>query len=160
MKSYFTAKSLAKYSQHISGLEKKLRELQAQVQYSCEIGGDVWHDNASYEHLVEDIRVADRRLNEAHLLLRNIKLISYPASVDKVVIGCEVKFSVDGEKKSFEIVAHGDEDFTLNRILYEAPIALALMGHSIRENYEVNLVGKTKRIEIEEVKTLSWTNSK
>ncbi|MBC8500323.1 MAG: GreA/GreB family elongation factor [Nanoarchaeota archaeon] len=155
MPTYFTKQGLDNYKEYLEGLENRLKELQLQVGVVTE-GTNTWHDNAGYDHLVMDIRVADIRLNEAMAPIRNIELVTYPSSVDHVMIGSEVAFSIDGQVNTYEIVGYGEDDFDKFRILYNAPIIQKLMGHKKGDKYEAEFMGEKQEIEVLDVKPLSW----
>jgi len=157
MTIYFTKESLGEYKKTVTGLENKLRKIQATSQEVVE-SGDCWHDNAGYDLLIEDLRVQNRRLNDAHKLLNEAKIIEYPSSVDEtVVIGTRATISLDGVRREYEIVAYGDEDGK-TRILYSSPIAAALIGHKIDGDFEANINGKLREIEILKIEPLKKNN--
>ena len=82
---------MAKLCKEIKNLEKKLQELQEQTAYVTEVGGDQYHDNASYELLVIDVRGMDFRLTNAHRCLNQAVLVEPPTRFDNVAIGTRVK---------------------------------------------------------------------
>src|SRR3989344_6269118 len=109
-KFYFTRRGLAKLHKEIESLEKKLQDLQSQTAHVAEVGGDQWHDNASYDLLVIDIRGMDRRLSDAHEVLNKVTLVGPPINFDKVTIGTRVKIVRDGQEAIWEIVGFGESD--------------------------------------------------
>jgi transcription elongation GreA/GreB family factor len=155
MPTYFTEKGFENYRIGVSNLESKLKNLLSQTQEAAELGGDAWHDNASYEHLMEDIHMSESRLKMAKELLKNVKIIRYPDCVDKVVLGCEIKLLMDGIEKQYEIIAYGESDGDNKKVLYDAPISRVLMGHSLGDKICSVLGDKKREIEILDLKPLS-----
>jgi len=154
MVTYFTRNGLQRYKKHISELEKKLRDVESQTQESIDSGGDCWHDNAGYEQIIQDLRVRDARLIEAYKLLKEAELVEYPTSVDRVVLGTKVQFYMDEEEKTYEIVAHGDDNIEKKRILYASPIARQLLDHKVDDYFKAQIGGKIREIEIISIEPL------
>jgi len=94
----FTRRGLDKLRGEIEELENRLKELQSQTAHVAEIGGDQWHDNASYDILVIDIRGVDRRLNDAHQQLNQAMIVDPPKNFDVVSIGTRVKIDRDNKE--------------------------------------------------------------
>ncbi len=147
-KYYFTRKGLEKLRTQIANLEKKLRDLQSQSAYVAEVGGDQWHDNASYEHLVIDLRGIDKRLNDAHDCLNQAIIVDPPTRFDQVSIGTRVKIVRDGMEVEWNIVGFGESDSTMNMIAYNTPLASLIMGKRKGEVIIGKIAGREVEIEI------------
>jgi len=150
-KFYFTRRGLAKLHTEIEGLEKRLQDLQSQTAHVAEVGGDQWHDNASYESLVIDIRGIDWRLTEAHRALNKAVLVEPPTNFDKVAIGTNVKIVRDGEEMVWEIVGFGESDSAYKMIAYNTPLASLIMGKRKGEVVNGTIAGRKTEIEILEI---------
>ena len=150
-KFYFTRNGLAKLHKGIEELERKLKELQSQTAHIAEAGGDQWHDNASYDSLVIDIRGMDRRLSDAHQCLNQATLIESQTKFDKVTIGTRVKIVRDGEEMIFEIVGFGESDPDCDMLAYNTPLASLIMGKRKSEIVDGTVAGKRTEIEILEI---------
>lgn len=148
---YFTRRGLAKLYKEIEELEKKLHELQSQTAHVAEVGGDQYHDNASYELLVIDIRGMDYRLTDAHRCLNQAVLVAPPTSFDKVTIGTRVKIVRDGEEMTWEIVGFGESDSDRNMLAYNTPLASLVMGKCRSEVVSGTIAGRQTEIEILEI---------
>lgn len=148
MTRYFTAEGMKNYQMRIDKLESSLSSLESRVQDVCETGGDVWHDNASYDYLTNDIRMTDKRLNDAMRLLRDTKIITYATHFDQVLLGSRVGIDLDGVEENYDIVAYGEEDSDNNKILYESPLAKSLMFHKIGDEFEFSFGDKKQKIKI------------
>lgn len=150
-KFYFTRRGLTKLHKEIEELEKKLQELQSQTAYVAEVGGDQYHDNASYEMLVIDIRGMDRRLSDAHRCLNQAVLVAPPMSFERVNIGTRVKIVRDGEEMIREIVGFGESDPDRNMLAYNTPLASLIMGKRKGEVVSGRIAGRQTEIEILEI---------
>lgn len=150
-KFYFTKRGLAKLHREIEELEKKLRDLQSQTAYVAEVGGDQWHDNASYESLVIDIRGIDHHLSYMHQELRNAVIVEPPTTFDRVTIGTRVKIVCDGEEMTWEIVGFGESNLDNNMLAYNTPLALLFMGKRKGEVVTGTIAGRKTKIEILEI---------
>lgn len=150
-KLYFTRQGLEKLKREIRELTKKLEDLQSQTAYVAEVGGDQYHDNASYEMLVIDIRGIDRRLTDAHHCLNQAVIIEAPSNADRVMIGTRVRIIRDGKEAIWEIVGFGESDPNRKLLAYNTPIALVMMGRSEGEVVSDTIAGKKTEIEILEI---------
>ena len=147
-KFYFTRRGIAKLHRAIQELEKKLQDLQSETAHVAEVGGDQWHDNASYDLLVIDIRGMDRRLSDAHEALNKATLVDPPTNFDKVTIGTRVKIVRDGQEMTLEIVGFGESDPDNNMLAYNTPIAILIMGKRKGEVVSGTIAGRQTEIDI------------
>lgn len=150
-KFYFTRRGFVKLQREIEELERKLQDLQSQTAYVAEVGGDQYHDNASYEMLVIDIRGIDRRLADAHQCLNQAVLIEPSTSFDKVTIGTHIKIVRDGIEMTLEIVGFGESEPERDMIAYNTPLASLIMGKRKGEMVNGIIAGKQTEIEILEI---------
>lgn len=150
-KFYFTRRGLSKLHREIENLEKKLQDLQSQTAHVAEVGGDQWHDNASYDLLVIDIRGMDRRLSDAHQALNNAILVESPTNFDKVTISTRVRIIRDGEEMTWEIVGFGESDPDNDMLAYNTPLASLIMGKRKGEVVTGTIAGRQTEIEILEI---------
>ena len=151
---YFSREGYLNHLDRIGDLEKEVKKIQAGTQDASENGGNTWHDNASYEFLLQRLRVADKMLTDAQHLKNEATMVEYPKSVSSVVLGCVVDFDMDGHDKSYKIIGYGESDPNNNRILYDSPIGMALIGKSVGDYFTVNIVDKVREIEIIDIKPL------
>lgn len=150
-KFYFTRRGLTKLHKEIEQLENKLKELQSQTAYVAEVGGDQYHDNASYEMLTIDIRGMDHRLSDAHQCLNQAILIEPPMNFDKVTIGTRVRIVRDGDETTWEIVGFGESDPDRKMLAYNTPLASLVMGKRKGEVVSGVIAGRKTEIEILEI---------
>ncbi|MEK7527283.1 MAG: GreA/GreB family elongation factor [Patescibacteria group bacterium] len=150
-KLYFTRRGWNKLQREKDELNKKLNRLQAQTAYVAEVGGDQYHDNASYDLLVIDIRGVDWRLTEAHCCLNQAVIVEPPSNADRVVIGTRVKIMRDGEETTWEIVGFGESDSDRGLLAYNTPVASLLMGKREGAVISDTIAGRKTKIEIIEI---------
>lgn len=150
-KLYFTNRGLSKLRKEIEALEKALQDLQAQVAHVAEVGGNQWHDNASYDALVIDIRGADWRLGQAMQSLKQAVLVGPPVNFDHVVIGARVKLLRDGQEMTFEVAGYGEFDEELDLIAYNTPLVSPIMGKAAGETVTCYIAGKKTELKILEI---------
>lgn len=155
MANYFTRKGLEAYRAQVVKLEERLADLQFQLGVACSSAGNTFHDNAAYDHLCEDIRVADQRLNDAHKVLRDITIFTPPKEVTRVVLGSRVRVVIDGKEETIDIVGYGEGDTSKNRILYEAPLAQAMMLKFPGQEVNLKVGDLEQRVTIVKVSPLS-----
>lgn len=155
MPIYFTKQGYENHLKRISELENRLKYLQSGVQDALEVGGNLWHDNFSYENLVRDIEMADKRLNEAYSISNEAEVVSYPTSVDSVVLGCKVTILLGNEEKTYDIVSFGEEDILKNKINYTSPLVQQMFGKKIGDIIQKTIKGKKEDIEILDLKPLN-----
>jgi transcription elongation factor GreA len=150
-KFYFTRRGLNKLHKEIDRLEKKLKELQSQTAYVAEVGGDQYHDNASYEMLTIDIRGMDRRLSDAYRCLKQAILIDPPINFDKVTIGTYVRIVQNGEETTWEIGGFGESDPDRNILAYNTPLASLIIGKRKGEVVSGIIAGRQIEIKVLEI---------
>lgn len=150
-KLYFTRKGLQKLHDEIAEFEKRVKGLQSQSAEVAETGGNAWHDNASYDNLVIQLRGADQRLADAHKAMNRAVIVDPPSTLDRVTIGTRVKIRRDGEEEEWEIAGYGESDFEHNIIAYNTPLAILLMKKQ-RGDKTQGIIGEKKaQIEICEI---------
>lgn len=147
-KLYCTKHGLAKLRQEIDRLTRELEHLESQTAHVAEVGGNQYHDNASYEALVIDIRGVDHRLKEAHDHLNRAVLVESPSTTDRVAIGTRVTIRRDGETETWEIVGFGESDPDRKWLAYNTPLASLLAGKRKGDVISGVIGGKQTKIEI------------
>jgi transcription elongation factor GreA len=150
-KFYFTRYGLTKLHREIEDLEKKIRSLQSQIAYVADVGGDQYHDNASYEMLVIDIRGMDHQLSDLHQVLNNAILVEPPTNFDKVTIGTRARIIRDDKEMTWEIVGFGESDPDNGMLAYNTPLASLIMGKRKGEVVSGTIAGRKTEIEILEI---------
>jgi len=144
----FTEKGFQKLQLEIESLEKKLRKVQAQTAEAAEIGGNQWHDNASYDNIVIETRGLDSRLSKAHETLNKAQVVATPSRSDLVAIGTSVTIKLRGKIKTWEIAGFGESDPDARIISYNTPLASILMGKKKGDIAYGKIGGSETKIEI------------
>ena len=145
---YFTKRGINLLRRKIHILETELERLQSQVGDAAETGGNQWHDNASYEALVIDIRGVDRQLSDAHKLLNQADVVGPPHDAHGIDIGIEATISVDGQEKTVIIGGHGESDPDGGILAYDAPMGNVLLGKGAGETAILQIGGRKVHIGI------------
>lgn len=148
-----TPRGLEGFRAKIGLLEKKVKEIQSKVSEVTTQAAETFHDNAPYDTLVEELRLFNSLLGEAHDDLNNAKIQEYPRDPNPVRVsyGTRVQFLRDGEFFDFRIVGYGDSDPKQDRIVYDAPIAVTLRGHYEGDSFIANIRGEKTRIVIKKI---------
>lgn len=125
---YVTEEGFRAMKKKVDELEKELRRLQSQTADAAEVGGNQYHDNASYEFLLIQIRTADRRLSEVVHELNGVQVVQIPRAPDRVQIGTTVELLRNGVPETLHIVGYGEGNWERKRISYGAPLARLIIG--------------------------------
>ena len=148
---YFTRHGFDKLRRETAEVEARLQEIQGETASVAEFGGDQWHDNAGYDHLVIDIRGLDRRLSDMRRLLEQAIIVETPTNLDRVAIGTCVKIRRNGTKTELEITGFGESEPGRNALAYNTPLATLIIGKRIGEITKGVIAGKETEIEILEI---------
>lgn len=151
---YFTRDGHRRYTEKVNVLEAKLNELTGKNAEALE-QGNTWHDNFAWEQLQREIGQANHHLRELRRPLAQVRIVEYPTSVDSIVLGSEVDVEQDGKRYTYQIVAYGDDDFESDKILYDTPLAQAIMGKRKDALFTVKIVGRDIRICILDVRPIA-----
>lgn len=147
-KLYFTRRGLEKFKREIKELTKKLENLQSQTTYVAEVGGDQYHDNASYEMLVIDIRGINSKITEMYRCLNQAIIVEPPNTVKRVAIGTSARIIKNGEESTWEIVGFGESDPEHKLIAYNTPLASLIIGKNKGEIINGIISDRQTKIEI------------
>lgn len=145
---YFTKNGLKKLKKEIDKLTKKIVELQSQTAYVAEVGGNQYHDNASYEMLTIDIRGIDHRISEAYHCLNKAVLVEAPENTERVSIGTRVNILENEREEIWEIAGFGESDMSRKIVAYNTPLASLLIGKHEGDIIKGIIAGKHTTIEI------------
>ncbi len=125
---YFTKRGMKLYGERIRQLRDDLREEMAKTANVCEVGGDDWHDNFSFDENQRQIERLSRMISEAEKVLVGAKLVELPENPTKIGLGCKAQMIVNGQNKTWYILGHGESDPKSNIMAYNAPFALEITG--------------------------------
>ena len=156
-KLYFTKKGADRITRQKLELMDKLKATQAQKGEAAIVGGNQWHDNFSFEQLTRDEDMINKQIAQVNEKIgRMVVLDEAPKDTDKLRIGHLVVLDVEGETR--EYVVGGFEDSEPNEvppvISYLAPLVSKLIGKEVGESVVVELGGRRKTVEIQEIRML------
>jgi len=103
---------------------------------------------------IKEIRIAEMKLSEIRHRIINAQIIDYDSNSSLAHIGTWVTYSVEGKINMVCIVAYGEEDKLSNRILYKTPLARALLGHKVGEEYAFILNNKEMHFKILQINNI------
>lgn len=154
-----TSTGYANQRRRIGELESRVRQIQSQVGEVTTQSSETWHDNAPYSILVEELRVANTRLGEAHEYLQGYHIQEYPTTLDEPVVqyGTRVTMRMDDQPVSFSIVGFGDDDIDNGHILYTCPLAKVLMRKRKGDRFVAEVNRASHRFQIDGVFPLGKT---
>lgn len=125
-------------------VREKIREVQSQKGEAAEVGGNAWHDNFSFESLVEQERVLQAELVRLNTEFESLKIIGEPIGTNTLQIGhlATIEFE-NGSTAEYEVVGYGEGDMKAKpaKIVYQAPIIKDLFGCTVDTEAEVILPG-------------------
>lgn len=70
-----TREKFEKLKDDIKDLESRLKNILSQKRYAFEVGGDGWHDNASFEDLMRQEQMMRSRTSKLKSLLNEVEVI-------------------------------------------------------------------------------------
>jgi len=141
MSKLMTTVGYANCVARVRDIETEVRKIQSQVGEVTTQSNETWHDNAPYSILVEELRLANIRLNEAHKFLGEHEIREYPTilSEPRVQYGTVVSLAMDGVGREFYIVGYGEDDFDKGKIVYACPLARVLIGRLMGERFNADI---------------------
>ena len=102
---------------------------------AIESGGGM-HDNAAYEHALQDERLLLRRITELESVIASAQILTSPNATDTVRVGHRVKARDMESDMPYEITIVGYMDTNLDRkwVSYQAPLAASFVGKKVGDN--------------------------
>lgn len=153
-KVYVTREGADRLRKQRDELRQQLKDTQAQKGEAAEVGGNVWHDNFSFEDLSRREDMLNHQLRTIGEVLSSISIVDEkPKDTNRLRIGHVAVLDIDGEEKTFLIGGYGDSDLSTTPavISYDAPLVRGLIGKGEGDSINVNIGGKRKTIEIIEI---------
>lgn len=97
------------------------------------VSGGGMHDNAAYEHALQDERILSRRIAELEQVISGAQIIAQPIQIDSVQVGHRVVSRDLNTDSPYEITICGYMDTDLNRkwCSYQAPLAASFIGKRV-----------------------------
>lgn len=133
----------------------RLKEVQGKKGEAAEVGGNVWHDNFSFEDLCRQEMMLNKRISDASLQISRAELVESPINDKFLQIGHIASFEFDdGEEREYEIAGYGESDLnaTPPKLEYLAPIVRKFVGTEVDTTAKVEIGRKIRQITLIEIK--------
>ena len=152
MSCFITKKSLIRYINDLQRREEKLSNIGKDIGEATSSGHETWHDNAQYDIAINEFKIHNRLLEEAYRDIKDVNVMTYPNTVGNLVIlGSRVIFLRDNIKFDFKIVGFGDGNIEKSRLYYQTPLAKALLGHRVGDEFDAVVNNKISSFIIKDV---------
>lgn len=133
----------------------QLKETQGKKGEAAEVGGNVWHDNFSFEDLCRQEMMLNKRIADISAQISRSEFVEGPVGNQFLQIGhiALLEFD-DGEEREYEISGFGETDLNANppKVEYLAPIVRKFVGAEIDTSADVEIGGKVRKITLVEIK--------
>jgi len=146
-----TEKGYKKLQEEIKRTEEELKKVLFAKGEAAEVGGNVWHDNFSFEQLVREEYVLSKKIQELKQKLSNAEIVKMSDLKDTGVARLGSKIIVeyeDGKQKEFIISDPEITDPSKGIISYQSPIGKALLGVKEGDERKYIVGGKVFKIKI------------
>jgi len=101
----------------------------------------------SHTKYIQEVQILEKELIEP-------QVTTYPRRVTEVCIGCTVNILMNGEKRQYDILGYGETDWKNNQLAYTAPLVIGILGKKPGYIGEIQLCGRSQKVEIVEVSPL------
>jgi len=133
----------------------QLKETQGKKGEAAEVGGNVWHDNFSFEDLCRQEMMINKRISDISAQISRAEFVEDPVGDQILQIGhiAMLEFD-DGEEREYEISGFGETDLNANppKVEYLAPIVRKFIGTEIDTSADVEIGGKVRKITLVKIK--------
>ncbi|MBI2170887.1 MAG: GreA/GreB family elongation factor [Chloroflexi bacterium] len=147
-----TPAGMRRLRERVVALEVRLVSITQQKGEAAEVGGNVWHDNFSFEQLQRDEAMVLRQLEEARTVLKRARVVEVPAAATDVRLGTRVRIRLDdGREQLVTIGGYGDSDPSIGVISCMAPLGRCLLGAVTGDVRQFNAGGRERRVEVLEL---------
>ncbi len=126
-----TSEGLEKLKSELTELvEVRRPEVVSRIKTAKELGD--LSENAEYVSAKEEQSFIEGRIQEIEQTLKHAK-VADTHSVGTIGVGSTVKFEVEGDEDSFEIVGATESDPAKGKISIDSPVGRALLGHKVKD---------------------------
>ena len=149
-----TKEGYNKLIQRKRDLFEKLKEVQSKKGEAAEVGGNVWHDNFSFEELCRQETMFNKRIADLSTQINNIESVEAPFGNEFLQIGhIAVLLLDDKEERQYEIAGFGETDLNANppKVEYLAPIVKNFISKEVNTTAKVEIGGKARQITLVEI---------
>ncbi|MBI3952495.1 MAG: hypothetical protein HY336_00895 [Candidatus Doudnabacteria bacterium] len=133
----------------------KLKATQGQKGEAAEVGGNVWHDNFTFEQLMRDEDMINAQIAEVNRKIGQMVVIDQPPeSTDKLRIGHMALVSIEGELREYLVGGFEDSEPTASPpvISYLAPLIQPFIGKEEGHSVKIDVGGKRKQVTLERIR--------
>jgi len=155
MAYYLTETGMRNLGGEIQALEKTVRSLESKIHETAESCGDLYHDNPSLNRLHQEIGMFKNKLIEKYKVIREGRIITYPKTVDSVCLGSKVTIEKNNGQFAYSIMGYGEADLDNNQIIYDSPLAQAIIGAKTGQLVDFRINGNSSKIKILKVEPLN-----
>ena len=134
-KQYLTKEKFKELQEELKNLETvKRKEVAEKLEYSRSLGD--LSENAEYHDARSQQAEIESRINYLTELLKNVEIVK-PHNTGVAEIGSTVTIKKKGgsEKVTYQIVSSEEADISQNKISYESPLGIAMLGKSKKEDF-------------------------
>jgi|SRR5581483_7069323 len=149
-----TREGLARLEARLADLEERLSTVVASKAEAAEVGGNQWHDNASFEEAERTERLLRRQISDLKARMARLTVVDErPPSADSVGIGSRVVVQYDdGTAREFHIRGQGESDPEAGVIAYDTPLAQAIMGATVGTVATFIVGRRVHRVSVESIR--------
>lgn len=136
-----TKTTFKRLEKELEQVRTKSKELMQGTGKESSGDADPYHDNAARDKAKEDLRVLDDWERTLLNYLSRVEIIKPRKDISKAGIGNEIdiKFIPDTQVETFTILGPADTGTRKGEwISYESPLALAVIGHCVNEELQMN----------------------
>ena len=124
--------------QQIANFEQELKQVRIDKNNAYHACGDDKLANPNFHKLEQDERILEERIHDIQHAYKTAELIKFDErNTEKVDIGSIVKCSFEytdfTEEEIYEIVGYGESNIEENKLFYDTPVAMKLIGLKIGE---------------------------
>ena len=150
MVQYFTKQGLQKLKDELKELKtvenKKIIKLIAEAAAF----GDL-KENSAYHDARDKMAWLRQRVAELEGAI-NEAVIHEKSESGAIQVGSYIKLLFGGEKEEYEIVAPGEADILKNKLSYQSPLGVYLMGRTVGGEFDFEINGKKIKVKVLEIK--------
>lgn len=119
--------------QQIASLEQEMKQVRIDKNNAYHACGDDKLANPNFHKLEQDERILEERIHEIQHVYKTAEFIKFDErNTEKVDIGSIVKCSFEytdfTEEEIYEIVGYGESNIEENKLFYDTPVAIKLIG--------------------------------
>lgn len=149
MAQYFTKQGLKKLKDELENLKKvELKRVTKLIAEAASFGdlkeNSAYHDARNMKSfLLGRIEQLESAINEAVIVEKK--------EDGKIQVGSEVLISFAGKDEKYHIVAPSEADILKNKISYQSPLGVQLMGKKVSDEFHYEINNKKIKVKVLEI---------